>query len=177
MKEFVLACALLTSPVETPENVTREQFTSLKAAIQETAIEWEIMDEREKSYMLANYQEFQTDLDILRKRYEDLRDAPKLNEGKRFPVKDAASLLAKLNRELKSDLQIKMAWEQDRADIYSEAILQLDKVYPAWDALRDAQNEFYYITTRREALKKLKCVLNGNFDNGNMPDAIPHWLR
>ena len=36
------------------------------------------------------------------------------------------------------------------------AMKETDRLYHVWDAVRDSRCDYYYVTVRRQALKKLK---------------------
>ena len=71
--DLVLAAALLSAPVGTPEQAPAgERWESVRAAIHKTAVAWEIMDPREERYLLAARDDFETDLNLLRQRFAEL---------------------------------------------------------------------------------------------------------
>ncbi|MBN9119836.1 MAG: hypothetical protein J0I06_11865 [Planctomycetes bacterium] len=50
------------------------------------------------------------------------------------------------------------------------------RLYRQWDAVRDAQCDFYYVTVRRAALKKLRDEIGEDeFSTGHMPHYVPDW--
>jgi hypothetical protein len=175
--DLILAAALLSAPVDTPEQIPSEaNWPSLRDAIHKIAIEWEIMDERESRYVLASRDDFEADLNLLRKRYVELANAPKLADCRRFPDRDTISEFIKFNRAYRKHLEECAMWELDRADLYHNAIQETDRFYHQWDAVRDAQCEFYYVTVRRAALKKLRESIGDEaFTTGKMPPYVPNW--
>lgn len=182
MNEVVLAIAMLTAPVGTPENCHPDDFPALRTAIHAKAVEWEIMDPRETRYVLATHEDFQGDLDLLRKRYESLKDAPRLADCNKLPDRRTVNELVKFNRDFRKHLEERLAWETDRADIIGVTIQETDRLYKHWDAIRDAQCDFYYVSVRREALKRLRDGNHGiggigehDFAIGKMPDFVPTW--
>src|SRR5215470_7138874 len=121
--DLILAAALLSAPVGTPEQTPSEaNWPSVRDAIHKLAIEWEIMDERESRYVLATRDDFQDDLNLLRKRYVELADAPKLIECRRLPDRNAVNEYIKFNRAYRKHLEEMALWELDRADRYNNAI-------------------------------------------------------
>src|SRR5262249_36039264 len=82
--DYLLAVALLTSPPDSPEPVTApDLFAALQPALQGLAVEWEILDPREVRYVLTRPEDFGSDLKLLRRRSQDLADAPPLGDGMR----------------------------------------------------------------------------------------------
>jgi hypothetical protein len=175
--DLLLAAALLTAPVGTPEQTpTEERWTTVRDAIHKTAIEWELMDPRETRYVLAGRDDFEPDLNLLRKRYTDLVDAPKLVECQRLPDRRTVSELLKFNRAYRKHLEEREVWETDRSDVLQAAIQETDRLYRVWDSIRDAQCDFYYVTVRRTALKKIRDSIGAEaFSTGHMPPYVPDW--
>jgi hypothetical protein len=175
--DLLLAAALLTAPVGTPEQTpTEELWPVVRDAVHKTAIEWELMDPRETRYVMATRDDFDADLNMLRKRYVDLAGAPKLSECQRLPDRRTVSELLKFNRAYRKHLEEREVWETDRSDVLFAAIQETDRLYRAWDAIRDAQCDFYYVTVRRTALKKLRDTIGAEaFSTGHMPPYVPDW--
>jgi hypothetical protein len=175
--DLLLAAALLTAPVGTPEQTPpEERWPVVRDAIHKTAIEWELMDQRETRYVLANRDDFETDLNLLRKRYFELAEAPKLSECQRLPDRRIVSEMIKFNRAYRKHLEEREIWETDRTDVLQAAIRETDRLYRQWDAIRDAQCDFYYVTVRRTALKKLRDAIGPEaFSTGHMPPYVPEW--
>ena len=175
--DLILAAALLTAPVGTPEQTPPEdRWTAMRDAVHQTAVAWEIMDSRETRYVMATRDDFEPDLNLLRKRYAELADAPKLSDCHRLPDRRTVNELIKFNRAFRKHLEERQVWESDRADVLHEAMQETDRLYRQWDAIRDAQCDFYYVTVRRAALKKLREALGADaFNAGRMPPYVPEW--
>jgi hypothetical protein len=175
--DLILAAALLTAPVGTPEQTpTEDRWPTVRDALQKTAIGWELMDPRETRYLLAARADFEPDLDLLRKRYVELADAPKLAECQRLPDRRTVGELLKFNRAYRKHLEEREVWETDRSDVLQAAMQETDRLYRHWDAIRDAQCDFYYVSVRRTALKKLRDAIGEEaFSTGHMPPYVPNW--
>lgn len=175
--DLILAAALLTAPVGTPEQTPpEERWTAIRDAVHQTAVTWEIMDPRETRYVMATRDDFEPDLNLLRKRFAELADAPKLSECQRLPDRRTVNELIKFNRAFRKHLEERQVWETDRNDLFHVAIQETDRLYRQWDAIRDAQCDFYYVTVRRAALKKLRDALGAEaFTAGHMPPYVPEW--
>jgi hypothetical protein len=175
--DLMLAATLLTAPVGTPEQTPPEdRWIIVRDAIHRTAVDWEIMDARETRYVLANREDFEPDLNLLRKRFTELADAPKLTDCQRLPDRRTVNELIKFNRDYRKNLEERQVWETDRSDILHTAIQETDRLYRQWDAVRDAQCDFYYVTVRRTALKKLRDAIGQDaFIAGHMPSYVPEW--
>ncbi|MBY0461300.1 MAG: hypothetical protein K2V38_28615, partial [Gemmataceae bacterium] len=168
---------LLTAPVGTCEPIpTEDRWPAVRDAIHHTAVAWELMDPRETRYLMAGRDDFQSDLDVLRRRHADLDDAPRLVECQRLPDRRLVNDLIRANRGFRKGLEQRLVWEADRADLLNLAIEEADVLYRCWDALRDAQCDFYYVTVRRAALKKLRDAIGAEaFAAGDLPHHIPVW--
>jgi hypothetical protein len=175
--DLILAAMLLSAPVGTPEQVPPpDRWQVIQSAIHQTAMEWEILDAREKRYVLAKPDDFQEDLDFLRKRNIDLEDAPKVGESDRLPSRQAVNDNIRFNRAYRKNLETRLLWEPDRANVIGEAIRETEKLYKLWDAMRDAKCDYHYVTVRRLALKKLKEMVGPEiYFTGELPPYVPDW--
>ena len=175
--ELFMAAMLLSAPVGTPEQVPPpDRWPVIQAALHQTAKDWQILDERETRYVLAQPEDFQADVDFLRKRRADLADAPLLVDAMRLPQRQLMDDYIHFNRAYHKHLETRLVWEGDRADIISEAIRETDRLYRLWDAMREAKCDYHYVTYRRLALKKLKEALGEEaYMAGTLPPYVPDW--
>jgi hypothetical protein len=175
--DYLLAVALLTSPVDAPEPANApDLFATLQPALQGLAVEWEILDPREVRYVLTRPEDFGSDLKLLRRRFHDLADAPPLTDGARFPDRNTISELLSFNRAYRQHLDNRLALDPTGWWEHREAILEADRLYQVWDTLRDARCDYYYITVRRQALKKLRQTIGDQaYYSGVMPPHVPVW--
>lgn len=175
--DLVLAVMMLSAPVGTPEQVPQpERWPAIQAALVQTALDWEILDPRETRYVMAKIDDFQEDLDFLRKRRGDLADAPKLMDSDRLPDRRIVNDYIQFNRAYRTYLETRLAWEVDRACLINEAITETDRMYRMWDAIREAKGDFHYITVRRLALKRLRdSIGQAAYDAGELPPYVPEW--
>ena len=73
-------------------------------------------------------------------------------------------------------LDTRQVMEADRADTIREAVRETDRLYAVWDAVRDSRCEFYYVTVRRQALKKLQEMVGPEaYAAGDLPPYVPEW--
>lgn len=175
--DYALAIALLIAPPNTPEMLpSPEAWPGLQTALHEIAVAWEILDPRETRYVLSRLEDFETDLNLLRRRYQELRDAPLVAESQRFPDRRTVNELIRFNRAFRKNLDTRQAMESDRLGLIREALLETDRLYAIWDAVRDARCEFYYVTVRRLALKKLRDLIGEEaYQAGELPSHVPDW--
>lgn len=175
--ERLIAVAMLAAPPGTPEPpIDADQWPKMQSALQQVAIELEILDPRETRYVFAHAESFENDLNLLRRRQQELRGAPMIWEADRFPGRTIVNDLLMFNRNFRDHLRARRVVETDRAELYESASRETERLYEIYDSVRDAQCEFYYITVRRQALKKLRCQLgHENFDEGHLPPVVPTW--
>jgi hypothetical protein len=84
--------------------------------------------------------------------------------------------LIQFNRGYRANLTKRQAIEADRFEDLSEAIKETDRLYHIWDAVRDARCDYYHVTVRRQALKRLKSMLgNEDYLTANLPPNVPTW--
>ena len=175
--ESMLAVMLLMIPSGVPAVCPPpDQFPALRDAVQRVAVEWEILDERETRYVLTRPEDFCTDLNMLRRRRHELQDAPKAADGLRFPDRVAVNELVRFNRAYRRNIDERRQLEFDRADSFRNALAETDRLYQVWDAVRDARCDFYYVTVRRQALKKLRDLIGTeDYDQAALPPNVPVW--
>jgi hypothetical protein len=175
--DLVLAAILLTTPPGTPEPAPpADRWPSLRDAIHHVAVEWEILDPRETRYVLARPEDFSTDLNMLRRRYRELADAPAAADGFRFPDRNAVNETVRFNRAFRKHLDQRQQLETDRTDALRKVMAETDRLYSVWDAVRDARCEFYYVAVRRTALKKLRDLVGEEaYLAGTLPPGVPTW--
>jgi hypothetical protein len=174
--DLLLAIALLSAPVGTPEQVPdSSRWPVMSAAIRWVAIDWEIMDEREVFGMMSSGS-FQYDIDFLRKRRIDLADAPKLNDSCWLPERQFANNNCHFNAVYRKHLEKRLIWEPDRFETISAVIAEADHLYQIWDAIRDAKGELNYVAGRRFALAKLKRLMSEeDWQACVLPPYVPDW--
>lgn len=125
---------------------------------------------------MASRDDFEPDLNLLRTRFVELANAPKLVDCHRLPDRRTVNELIKFNRAFRKHLEQREVFEPDRADLFHEAMQETDQFYRQWDAVRDAQCDFYYVTVRRAALQKFRDSLGADaFAVGAMPPYVPEW--
>src|SRR5262249_58838935 len=117
--------------------------------------QWENLDPREVRYVLTRPEDFNTDLKLLRRRFHELADAPPLHDCNRFPDRSTVSDLLSFNRAYRQHLDSRQSVELVHWWDLQEALQEADRLYQVWDTVRDARCDYYYVTVRRQALKRL----------------------
>ncbi len=174
---YLLAVALLSSPHEGLETrFTPEVVAKLQPALQSLAVQWEILDPREVRYVLTREEDFASDLQLLRRRFRDLAGAPALNDCQRFPDRAAVTDLLAFNRAYRQNIDVRQPLELPQWWALREVLQETDRLYQVWDTVRDARCEYYYITVRRQALKKLQEMVGPEaYLTGRLPPHVPLW--
>ncbi len=174
--EYLLAVALLTAPADCPEPNVPDNYAALSPVLQTLAIDWEILDPREVRYVLTRPEDFASDLKLLRRRYHELLGAPPLGDGLRFPERSVISDMLAFNRSYRQHLDNRLAVELVRAHELQEAEQEADRLYQIWDLVRDARCDYYYVTVRRQALKRLRDLVGEEaYYGGTLPPHVPLW--
>jgi hypothetical protein len=174
---YLLAVTLLTAPVDAslPPRAT-QVLEGLRPTLQTLAIQWEILDPREVRYILARPEDFASDLNLVRRRYQSLADAPALSDCLRFPDRDAVNEMLSFNRAYRQHLGLRQPMELSRWWELRTALQETDHLYQVWDNVRDARCDYYYVTVRRQALKKLREMIGEEaYYSGHMPPSVPVW--
>ena len=117
--------------------------------MQSLAVKWEILDAREVRYILARQEDFAADLNLLRRRYHDLANAPALADSQRFPDRAVVNDLLASNRAYRQHVDVRQPLELIHWWDLRTALQETDHLYQVWDAVRDARCDYYYVTVRR----------------------------
>jgi hypothetical protein len=175
--DLLYAAMLLSAPMGTPEAPpTPERWPIVRDALHQTAVKWEILDPRETRYVLTKPEDFQDDLDFLRKRRADLAEAPRIVEAELLADRNTINDYIRFNRAFRKNMELRLAWESDRADFIREVIDENERLYKIWDAIRDAKSDMHYVTTRRFALLKLRDLIGPDaFAKGAVMPYVPDW--
>lgn len=177
MMNAVLAAALLSTAQGVPEQVPTEvEWSIIQPSVRQLAEQWEILDPRESNYILAKRHEWPQDIDLLRRRWADYKDAPRLADCERFPGREAVNEAVVFNRAYRRHLEQRAELELDRARELTAAIEETDAIYRLLDHARDSRQGYYYITVRRAGLRYLRDHLSAeDYAAGRIPAAAPTW--
>lgn len=174
--DYVLAIALLTIAPEPAESASLDAYASLRPTLQALAIHWEILDPREVRYVMTRGEDFTADVKLLRRRWHDLKDAPPLHDCMRFPDRALINDLLSFNRAYRQHLDSRQSLELTYWWELREAVQEADRLYQIWDTVRDARCDYYYVTVRRQALKKVRETVGYDaYCSGALPPHVPVW--
>src|SRR5436305_10940727 len=108
--DYLLALALLTTPPQAAAGgATLAVYLRLRPKLQEVAVQLEILDPREVRYILARPEDFPSDLNLLRRRYRELADAPPVTDSLRFPEREAINEMLSFNRAYRQYIDIRQS--------------------------------------------------------------------
>lgn len=169
--ELVTALALLLAP---PDAATPAPDPLLMFRVQGIAVSAEVIDPREKRYVMARPEDFASDLHLLRRRWHDLIDAPPLHDGLRFPDRATVNDFLAFNRAFRRHIDVRQPLESARWWQLRAILQETDQLYQIWDTVRDARCEYYYVTVRRQSLKRLRDAIGWEaYNAGRLPPYIP----
>jgi hypothetical protein len=175
--DYFLALSLISSSGD-PRELTYDSrtFGALQAELQRAALQLEIMDAREVRYIMTRPEDFASDLSLLRRRYRELADAPAIRDAERFPNREAVNELLAFNRAYRQHIGARQPVELAHWWEFRAALQETDQLYQIWDTVRDARCDYYYVTVRRQALKKLREMIGDEaYWNGDLPPHVPLW--
>ena len=175
--DLLLAAVLLSIPPGTPAGCpTPAEWPGLRDAVQQVAVEMEILERRETRYVLTRPEDFCADLNMLRRRRAELADAPKAADARRFPDKETVSDLIRFNRAFDKHINARKDAESDRAAPLELVRRENERLYTIYSAVRESQCGYQDVTVRRGALKKLRDLIGDEaFQTGELPPNVPTW--
>lgn len=177
MGDLAIAAMLIFSPPGTPETVPPvERWADVSSAMQKIAIDMEILDRSESLYILRRRSDFIQDLEIIRNRRVEYQDAPKVCDSLRFPDRFVLGSQMDFNRRYTENVVKRCSCDYAFADEYFDILSETKQLYAIYDAARDARCDYYYVTARRSALKRLRDLLgDDDFRAGKLPPCVPVW--
>jgi hypothetical protein len=175
---YLLAMSILSGPDVSmhPDPATLEKlFPVVNREIKRIALQWEILDPREKRYVMVRDDEFLIDLRMLQRRLRELYDAPPLHEADRFPDRATVNELLIFNRSYRQYIDAMIPLYPLKPELKA-AKDETELLYQLWDAVRDARCDYYYVHIRRAALKKLRDQLGPkDYASATLPPHVPLW--
>jgi hypothetical protein len=142
--------------------------------VQQRAIKAEVMDNREVGVLFHINSERVLDTIVIAERIRSLDGAPCVSEGEWLPSREVLNDLLRFNRQYRASLDARWSVDLIHREDVQEMIDETDKLYRVLDAARDYRGEYYYVTGRRESLKKLKELLGDEMWYGHeLPPCVP----
>jgi hypothetical protein len=175
--ECILAAALFSAPKEAGDSIAALAWIdAARPSLLAAAMELEVLDGREREHYLAPKGNRADDFQLLLNKAHYFASMPVLEECRRFPSRQVINEYLAFNRAYRADLQKRLVIDPFHSEELRLAIYETDQLYSAWDTLRDARCEYYYVTVRRQALQNLKDTIGAEaFYSGRMPPHIPTW--
>jgi hypothetical protein len=175
--DCALAALLLTAPVDlAPETDLAALAEWLRPTWVQLALDAEVLDPREDRFASGLSRDAAGDLKELQGCADAMLTAPPLDECQRFPDRKLINELLSFNRAYRSDLLARLAIDPLHAEELRVALAETEQLYLIWNALRDAQCEYYYITVRRHSLQQLRDLVGErSFYSGELPPHVPYW--
>src|SRR5262245_56612848 len=174
---LLLASAMLTaSPDAMPPEKSGTWHAAVAPGMRLIALEWQILDARELGRILVDPAAFAKDLKTLQEQLCKLQHAPLLEERGRFPSLKLVELLIANNRKYHTELHHRLEIDPLHAEELRDAMNEAEELFRAWDTLRVALTQHYYVDYQRQALDRLRAQLGLTaFYRGDMPPALPTW--
>jgi hypothetical protein len=175
--DHVLALAVLIAPAGCGEALGAPEYAGVWRTVQEVALSLELLDPREGRYVLSRADDFEADLQFVRRRHAELRHAPPVADAWRFPPPEMACRHLSFNRTFHRDLTLRRDAMGGQPG-FDEALAEAERLYKVWDAVRDARSEFYYVSVRRQALALLQQMIGADaYHKAELPPPTPGWFR
>jgi hypothetical protein len=152
------------------------EHACLARTVKEVALFWEVLDAREAPLFFRKPGDFSADAQLLRKRHQELADAPPASDAQRFPGRETACDLLTFNRAYHRALKQRREAIGGQQGELDEAIQEVEQLYRVWDLVRDARSDCYYVSARRQALLALRQTLgHADYYQGMLPPHVPVW--
>ena len=175
--EFLVAAMLLTIPPGNPcATPSAADWPGLRDAVVRVAVEREILDPREARSYFVRPEDFCGDVNMLRRRYRELEGAPMLADAQRLPPEAVAAELVRFNRAYSKHIEARCRHETDRAAALQVVLEETKQLWHVWDAVRDSRRDCFYVTARRQSLRKLRDLVGEEaYRAGELPPHVPTW--
>jgi hypothetical protein len=99
-----------------------------------------------------------------------------LHDCERFPDRAAINDMLAFNRSYRQHMDACQPVNLSRWWEFRAVLQETDQLYQIWDTARDARCDYYYVTVRRQALKKLRELVGAEvYYSGEMPPYVPLW--
>jgi hypothetical protein len=176
--DAMMCLALLTGPEDPLSDAIAPAswIYSLRESLADCAESLEIMDVRERPYILGRDDDIYSDVRLLRRRHMELLHAPHLWVGDLMPDSDTLSRNLAFNRQFRQELERRHRVDLGQARVLQAVMHETDNLHRIWDLAHDAMCGSYYIVYRRQALRNLREVIGEQaIQSGLLPPHIPIW--
>lgn len=173
---LAVATVLLQCPPETPVPWFLNT-AEMRAALRQVSVQAELLDAKETGCILAKAEEFAENVNLLRRRHQELWDAPPIWDATRYPDATVIGELLQANQSYRAYLVANQAFYRYKYWDYQVVIQETDLLYRIWDTVRESRCEHKLVTCRRAVLKKLRDEYIGPemYYAGALPPNVPIW--
>ena len=173
--DYVLAVAMIVAPCGERDQF-HESYERVRPTVQSVALDMEIMDPREVRFVLTRREDYAGDVELITRRYADLYGAPSLADCVRLPDRGLVTDLLSFNRAYRQHVERVAENNPQRYWELWEVKRETDRLYQVWDLVRDARCGYYYVTVRRQAMRKLMDAIGEEaYYNCDLPPHVPTW--
>lgn len=176
--DAMMSLALLTAPDDlVPVDLSKAPWIhSLRMSLGDCAEALEIMDARERPYLLSQDADCSHDIRLLRRRHLELISAPCLGVSDLMPDSETVMRNLAFNRQFRQELEKRHRVDLAHSHVLEAVMRETDDLYRVWDLAHDALCTSYYIVYRRQALRNLRDILGEQaIQSGRLPPHIPIW--
>jgi hypothetical protein len=175
--KIMVATVLLTSPPGALDlGAEAKMFADYGPALRALAVRMEILDPQETKFLLAKGEDFAADMKILQGRYQELANAPYLEECSRFPSRELVEDMLACNQSYHKELEARLVLDRIHAEDIQAALEETDQLHRIWETVREIRRDYYYVTVRRQALKELRNLIGMEaYYGGRLPPHVPTW--
>jgi hypothetical protein len=156
----------------------------VRSALTRICTDNEILSSHEKPYWFGAKHDLKSDCAFMRSRLEQYREYPKCHEFNNLPSFAILDKGREFNREFTENMEKEITLNFDRSAVFLETISEAKQLYKIWDAAYDARYVGTSVTYQRDALRRLKELLQDwDGDTYNMtyyghkpfPPCAPFW--
>jgi len=145
-------------------------------ALRTLAVQMEILDPQETKFFLTKAEDFAADMNILQGRYQDLANAPYLEECDRFPSRELVEDMLACNQSYHKELEDRLVLDPIHAADLKVALEETEQLHRVWETVREIRRDYYYVAVRRQALKELRNLIGMEaYYSGCLPPHVPTW--
>lgn len=174
----LIALALLTTPpCQEIKEVEKHDSFLVRMNLRQLSLQMDIIDESEDYMKTEGHIWFESQVDLLRGKYYDVKDAPPIIDEMRFPDRETLRPLIAFNRQYKAHLECQQAINgQHRSEDYQAIIQETQDLYLIYDWVFDAKGQYFPLAYRRFCLKKARELMGDKlYYEGRMPPHVPIW--
>jgi hypothetical protein len=169
---FLILLFIPSDELDNYNNVIYENRVELVSKF----IELEAMDEKESKYYFTRKDDCYKDFARFRQIYLDVKDMPPVSDCMRFPPKEFANEALAFNNKFQNNIKEEARLYSHKIKFYLNVLKEAQELYSVYEAVKQANSEFYYVHVRRKSLAKLKELIGDEaYYKGELPPCVPTW--